>query len=395
MPKSSDQPSPAFHRDAKNWTVYLLLGLFSFMLTMIGPMVPFLREEYGMGYALAGLHQTAFALGMILMGFFASPLIGRLGLFASLWGGMADMLLGLLVMILAPNPYLTLGGIFLMSLGGTLALAAIQTSFSAVPAIHRGKTILEANVMASAFTMLVPLVLLVGTALGMGWRIVFPVMLLALGATATFGLGATRPAAGAGRAGHEDEGGRLGGAYFRMWVLLLIGVSVEWSIGFWCMSYLLELPGASRSLAAAGTVTLGLAAVAGRFMASRLGLRFSDLRLLLFSMALVAAGFPFYWLLPGPVLAFLGLVFCGFGTANFYPLIFSLALSRAERAGRRASSLAPIASGLAIALAPWILGRLGDGIGMKAALLYVPLGLVVMGSLLLFDASKVVRSARS
>ncbi|HPB66836.1 MAG TPA: hypothetical protein PLW80_09740, partial [Spirochaetales bacterium] len=110
------------------WSLYLLLGLFSFMLSMIGPMVPYLRDEFSLSYGLAGLHQSAFALGMVIMGFLGSSVIRRLGTALSLWGGMADMLAGLLVMILAHGPAMTLTGVFVMSLGGTVALAAIQTS---------------------------------------------------------------------------------------------------------------------------------------------------------------------------------------------------------------------------------------------------------------------------
>jgi fucose permease len=83
------------------WTLYLLLGMFSFMLTMIGPMVPYLRDEFAMDYTLAGLHQSAFAVGMVAMGLTGGIVIKRFGIALSLWGGIADMLVGLLVMVLA------------------------------------------------------------------------------------------------------------------------------------------------------------------------------------------------------------------------------------------------------------------------------------------------------
>ncbi len=370
------------------WALYLLLGLFSFMLSMIGPMVPYLRDEFAMSYGLAGLHQSAFALGMVTMGLFSSGVIRRLGINLSIWGGMADMLAGLLILILAKGPVMTIGGVFVMSLGGTVALAAIQTALASGPAHHRGKLIMEANVMASVLTMLVPLVLLAGARSFMGWRIVFPAMLASLVAVASFGVPATRKhqdtAGGFARAGS----GRLGAPYWRMWIVVFFGVSVEWAISFWCMTYLLGLPDGSRELAAAGTVILGLSAVAGRFVASRINHKISEERFMSLMLIVVLAGFPLYWLRLNAPLAFIGLALCGFGSANFYPLGFSLAVSHAPGKTARASSLLPVASGSAIGLAPFLLGRLADASNMSVALWYIPLGVAIIFAITAFDRAR-------
>jgi len=367
------------------WALYLLLGLFSFMLSMIGPMVPYLQDEFRMDYTLAGLHQSAFALGMVTMGFAGSSIIKRFGIVKSLWGGLLDMLAGLLVMVLAQGPAMTLGGVFVMSLGGLMVLATIQTVLANGPAAHRGKLIMEANVMASALTMLVPLVLLAGARTTLGWRIVFPAMLVSSLAVASFGLPATRKHQDSRDEKADAGGGRLGAAYWRMWLVVFFGVSVEWAISFWCMTYLLGLPGHSRELAAAGTVLLGVSAVAGRFVASRIGHRISENRLMLVMMAIVLAGFPLYWLRSSVPLAFLGLILCGFGSANFYPLGLSIALGHAPGNAAKASSLLPVASGSAIGLAPFLLGRLADATDMRLALWYIPTGVVIIFVITIID----------
>lgn len=370
------------------WTLYILLGLFSFMLSMIGPMVPYLRDEFAMSYSLAGLHQSAFALGMVTMGLLGSSVIGRLGITRSLWGGMADMLVGLLIMVLARGPAMTLGGVFVMSLGGTVALAAIQTALANGPAAHRAKSIMEANVVASALTMLVPLVLLAGARWFMGWRIVFPAMLASLVIVGSFGIPATARYQ-QGRDEKADAGaGTLGAAYWRMWLVVFFGVSVEWAISFWCMTYLLALPGNSRTLAAAGTVLLGLSAVAGRFASSRIGHRITGHSLMFVVMALVLLGFPLYWLRPSVPLALLGLVLCGLGSSNFYPLGLSLALNHAPGNAAKASSLIPVASGSAIGLAPFLLGRLADVTDIRFAMVYIPVGIAIMLAIMLADRQR-------
>lgn len=368
------------------WTLYILLGLFSFMLTMIGPMAPFLKNEFSISYTLAGLHQSAFALGMVLMGLFASVIIKKLGITLSMWGGMLIMLVGLLVMIVSPGISLTLPSVFFMSLGGMLALSAIQTSFITFPHHLRGKVIMEANVLASLCTMSVPLVLLLGPITGLGWRVVFPAMLISVALTASFGLPATIKHQSTRDEKADAGSGKLNVSFWRMWVLVLLGVSVEWSVGFWCMTYLLGLPGNSQSVAATGVVVLGFSSVMGRFVSSRLSGKLSDTIQILLMMLLVLVGFPLYWLRSHVILTYLGLVFCGFGSAVFYPLGLSLAFKHAPNNGAKAGSLTPIASGTAIGLAPFLLGSLADSFSLELALWYIPVGILLMFILIAYDA---------
>ena len=394
IPNSSASGDDRLIRTPFIWALYLLLGLFSFMLSMIGPMVPYLRDEFAMSYGLAGLHQSAFALGMVTIGVAGGSIIKRFGIARCVWGGMADMIAGLLVMVLARGPAMTLGGVFIMSIGGTVALAAIQTALANGPVRFRGKLIMEANVVASALTMLVPLVLLAGARWFLGWRIVFPAMLASLVAVASFGVPATMRHQATRDERADAGGGRLGGAFWRMWLVVFFGVSVEWAVSFWCMTYLLGLPGNSRGLAAAGTVLLGLSAVAGRFVSSRISHRVPENRLFLIMAGLVIAGFPLYWLRAGVPLTFLGLALCGFGSSNFYPLGLSLALGHAPGNAAKASSLVPVASGSAIGLAPFLLGRLADATDMRVALWYIPIGVAVVFGIAAVDGAMRGRKKR-
>lgn len=374
-----------FHRGAFVWVLYGMLGLFSFLLTMVGPMVPYLRDEFKLDYAMVGLHQSAFAAGMVLTGLLASRAIRRFGIARCLWLGMLGMLAGLAVMVFGHHPWLSLAGIFAMSVAGTVALAAIQTSMTTNFPGHGGLVVMEANMFASLFSMLVPLVLLGGAALGLGWRAVLPFSALVLLAFASFGVPATRRHLRERDQAADSGGGALGGAYWRMWLVIFLGVSVEWSIGFWCMSYLSEMPGVGTELAAYGTVFLGASAVIGRLVSSRVGGRLGPMRVLLVVMALILVGFPAYWGRINLPLTLAGLFLCGFGAANFYPLTLSLAVGRAGHSAAKASSYATIASGLAVGAAPFALGRMADALSMRAALLYVPVGVVLIALVLWID----------
>lgn len=381
-------PTPGqeyLHRTSFVWTIYLLLGLFSFAISMIGPMVPYLQDETGMSYTLAGLHQSSFALGMVVMGLFGGRLVSRNNIQKSLWGGMVLMISGLSVMVLGKGPFFSLPGVFIMSLGGTLSLSAIQTCFAIEPRQVRRQFIMEANVVASIMSMLVPLVLLAGSATILGWRIVLPVLVLCLLGIASFGVPATGRRLRVQHDSLQTNSGKLGPAYWRIWLVMFLGVSVEWAIGFWCMTYLLGLPGNSRETAAIGTMILGLSSVLGRFAASRISNQISERRLLYMVLILIAAGFPAYWLRAGVFSAFAGLALCGFAGANLYPLGFSMAIGAAPNNPARASSMAPVASGIAVGLAPLLLGRLADATDMRLALLYVPFGMAAMLAVLLVD----------
>jgi fucose permease len=367
------------------WTLYLALSLFSFIISMIGPMVPYLRDEFGMDYSLAGLHQSAFALGMVLMGLSGGFFIKRLGIEMCLWGGIVDMLAGLLVMVLAKGPAMTLGGVFIMSLGATVTMGAVQTSFANGPALHRGKLIMEGNVVASMVGITVPTVLLFGARIGIGWRIVFPVMLVSMIAVASFGIPATRNHFKTRDRKADIGGGRLGAGYWRMWVLIFFGVSVEWAISFWCMAYLVSLADGSRGLATAGTTLLAVSIVAGRLISSRIGHRVSEEARLVTTMAMVFIGFPMYWLHPNMAVTFTGLVIAGMGASNFYPLIVTIALQRAPGNAAKATSFIPVAAGSAIGLAPFLLGRLADVVDIHTSLLYIPIGMVIMSAVFAGD----------
>jgi fucose permease len=122
--------------------------------------------------------------------------------------------------------------------------------------------------------------------------------------------------------------------------------------------------------------------VAGRLLSSRLTGRFGERRLLVIAILITAAGFPLYWSLASPWAAFLGLVLCGLGVCTFYPLGLSRALEAAGTQGAQGSSLATLASGSAILVAPLALGALADRWGLAAALFAIPGGLLVMVVLL-------------
>ena len=104
----------AYVRDRRTWAAYLLLGLFAYLETSIGPVMPFLRAELGLGYAMASLHFSAFAAGAIAVGLTGERWVRRIGRDRALWGGIIGMVAGVLLIAFSPSVIGTILGALVM-----------------------------------------------------------------------------------------------------------------------------------------------------------------------------------------------------------------------------------------------------------------------------------------
>jgi MFS family permease len=294
---------------------------------------------------------------------------------------------GLSALVLAPNPWVSLVAILFAAVTGTVSLAAVQASVADQAGPHRGQALVEANMAASITSAAAPFVLLLGTALGTGWRTLWPAFVLAFGTTLILGFRPIARAVPDRPVVAASARGNLPRSFLRAWLLILVGVSVEWCVGFWAADYLKGLPG-GVSLALAGAGTFQVAAVFGRLFSSRLTSRFGERNILLGAVVLTAVGFPLYWSLANPVVTFVGLALCGLGVCTFYPLGLSMAIGAAGPQAAKASSLATLASGSAVLAAPLALGAIADLWSLQVALFAIPVGLVVMLGLLLLKRTR-------
>src|SRR5206468_12142657 len=70
---------PAMTRDRAIWYCYLMLGMFTYLLNIQGNIIPFLKSELGLSYRAVGLHSSAIAVGMIVVGLFGDRATRRPG----------------------------------------------------------------------------------------------------------------------------------------------------------------------------------------------------------------------------------------------------------------------------------------------------------------------------
>ena len=367
MKRARGDAPGGFARDAATWMTYGLVGYFAFMETVLGPIMPFLRTELGLGYTTASLHFSAFALGSVLLGLFGDRLLVRFGRRAALWGGAFGMAAGAGLLISVPSAFVTIPATFAMGLCGVLLLVTSQALLSDKHGEWRSVAVTESNVAASACAISAPLLVGASAASGLGWRaaLVLPVAVLVLLAAAFF----LRPPDLPQRA--ADDGARAGGRdlsprYWAFWALVTLGVASEWCVAYWGTDFLADGTGLTRPAAATSLTAFFVAMLLGRIASSRLARILPPASLLAATLGLSVVGFPLFWYSPGSVLTLIGLFVTGLGIGGVYPLGVSAAIAEAEDSDAAAARLA-IGGGGAILVAPFVLGALADRIGIGTA----------------------------
>jgi len=276
------------------------------------------------------------------------------------------MAAGALLLVTGRAPAVTIGGALVMGLFGTYLLNMIPATLADLHGANRATAVTEANVAASAATALAPVVigLLAGTAIT--WRGVFwlGAIVWAVTALVAHRIALPAPAIAGGRA----VGGPLPRRFWLVWAMIVLLVAAEWSIVAWSADFMAGPVGLERALASGLMSAYFVAMVIGRFIGSRLTRRMETSDLLPAVLGLALGGFLLFWLARTPALNIVGLFTAGLGVANLFPLSLAWATTIAGDQTDRASALISLAAGLAILIAPQLLGTTADAIGIARAM---------------------------
>ena len=361
-----------FTRDRFTWLGYSMLGYYSFTQASLGPLLPFLGTELNINYTEQGLHGSAFALGMILAGLGASKLAQRVDRRVLFWAGGAGMALFALLLSLGRQSIVTIVCVFLMAYLGSFLLVMIQATLADKHGGRRAIALTEANILASLTAALAPLIIGFGQASGIGWRLVLYVSAAVWVIAFILSSRVALPPQPVKKADAQPDK-PLPKSFWAYWLVVFISVSIEWCMILWSSSFLLEVVGLDENLAATSVSLFFAANVVGRAAGSYFTRRMETGKLLLIAVAIVMVGFPIFWLTRSPLLNLTGLVLCGLGVANLFPLTLSAASNSAPEQANAASARVSLAAGLAILIAPQILASTADLIGIQYAF-----GIVVM-----------------
>jgi fucose permease len=381
---------PTFVRDRFTWTIYLLLGYFAFLQSLLGPLMPFLRAELNMGYVAGSLHLSTFAAGMVLIGLVGDRVIRRLGFRIALWGGALGMAVGALGLAVGTHVGMTIAATACMGVVGTVLLVTQQASL----AHHHGETrtiaFTEANIVASLCSMLAPLAIGAAVGAGLNWRVALfipiPMLLLLLAREGRRAV--PEPAAEQVEQARQQ---RLPAVFWGYWAVGCLSVAVEWSIAFWGTDYLNSVVGMPLERAVTTMGIFFLCMLLGRMAGSRLARRVPPGQLLTSMLTLGLVGVLILWLAPLGTVTLVGLAIAGLGVGNLFPFSLAVAAGIAPRQVAAVSARMTLAGGSAILIAPLVLGGFAAQIGLRSAFGIVPalLAVALMMALAAQRASRV------
>lgn len=367
-------------RDGLTRLIYSQFAVFGFFLYAFTPSVTLLRDDENVSNAVAALHGTAYAIGVVVVGALAARILAVTGRDRGFWLFSAGLAIGIGAYASGPRLGLTLPG---AAIAGAAGSGLLTTGSAALSDHHdtRGPAaITEANAVAAGVGLLAPLAVAACVALGYGWRtallIPIPVIAALYATRRRFGPGLDVSVIDSAPVGSR----RLGGQFWLSWTIVVLAVCIEFCMTLWSAQLLRDHDGMGKAAAATGVAAIVGGLAVGRFFGVRLAVRYPVDSLLAGAFALNAVGFALFWLSDVAALSFAGLAIGGLGMSLQYPLGLGRAIRTAggsSAAANAASARVSLGTGVAIGLAPFALGFLGDITSIRAAFLLVPTFIVL------------------
>ncbi|MCS6836186.1 MAG: MFS transporter [Anaerolineae bacterium] len=364
-------PSPAFQRDRLTLLSYALIASYIYFQSVLGPALPFLRQELSLSFGDAALHTSAMSLGVIVAGLVADRVVRRIGRSATLWSGGAGMVAGGALIMLGQHIVVTILGAFLIGAVGNWLINSANATLVDHHRERRAIALTESNIVASALSMAPPLLVGGLQSLGLSWRGALLLAILVFGLLALWGRTVPIPEATETKQKREDQDGKpkigLPLIFWPFWLLTILLVAIEWTLIFWGAGFLNTVVGLPPEQASALMSSFILAMVIGRIGLSRLLLLFDSRQLLAASFGVQGLGFALFWLGQQPLLNVLGLFICGLGVSPQFPLALGLVTGVAPGLADRVTARLSFGVGLSVLVLPLVLGLLADELGLFRA----------------------------
>lgn len=356
---------------------YLDQGAIGYLIYMVGAVTAFVAAALALSDAQAGLHSSAMAVGMIGASLVSHRLDHRFGVRPVHFAGLAVSALAALLLVWGPALVVTLIGAAGVGFGCGLLLGHVNSAVSASGGVRALIQLTRSTFVSMLLSVMVPVVIGLGIALGLGWQIVVvpAVVLVGIAAWATRSR-ADRPP------GTTSIESRLPREFWLPWVLTVLVVCLEFGILFWASTVVERSTGVSLADA---TLTISVyigGIVVGRGLLSTHAVGRNDpVWLLRGGLLLTFIGSTLVWMSPSFEFAAVAMFLCGLGLGWLYPIAGSITLATAPHLPALASSRLVLASGVAILFAPFILGVVADVTGVVTAWLLIP-GLCLASALL-------------
>ncbi len=352
---------------ASNFLWVLVIGL-------LGPSVPAILADLGIGYTQAGLFFTMLSLGSLFgtfLGGLASDRLPRKVLFGAIALLMA---LGLAGAMLAPSYGWILAAIFLFSLFGSPAGVVGQSIMLDMFPARRAQLLSLQTMFSSLGSLTAPLLVSANlTAEQPGrWRWPFAqvaglAMLLFLGILLTRLPAARQATGGKGALRRVLAHPRV------LWSAALIFFCVAPDLGFsfWLAEHFRADLGVGLRLSSAVVSLYLLGMIGGRLATSRLVKAWPARRLVQGGLALTAASLTFFLASPWIGAKLAAIVIYGLGTAPVFPLLMANGTGAFPDCPGVVSGVLFAAVSLGGMVFPILLGAAADAVGIRGAYLIV------------------------
>lgn len=352
---------------ASNFLWVLVLGL-------LGPAVPAIRADLGIGYTRAGLFFTLLSLGSLFgtfLGGLASDSLPRKTLFA----GIALLLsLGLVGVALAPSYAWILAAIFILSLFGSPAGVVGQSILLDLYPERRARLLSLQTMFASVGSLAAPLLVSVNVTSERAWRWRWA-FAQAAGLALLLFLGILLARLPAVRPGGRPRGalGRVLGSR-RVWLaaaLIFFSVAPDLGFSFWLAEHFRTELGVSLRLSSAVVSVFLIGMIGGRLATSRLVKVRPPRRIVQGGLGLALVSLAVFLAAPWIAVKLAAILAYGLGVSPVFPLLMAGGTESFPDCPGVASGVLFASVSLGGMLFPFLLGAAASGVGIRGAYLIV------------------------
>jgi len=379
-----------FTRDKTFWTIALQVTILNFYLGGFGPAQPLLRADQGTSLTVAGLHGTAMGIAAICAGLSNSRLVHYFGREKTSWIGMWLFCIGVLIFVSFKSVAFTLSATFIGGVGTSIVINNMVTRLS-----HHFKQATPLALPQSSGINSIGFVLgtiAVGTLAGtaISWR---------------FGLLLTIPATiilyffsrDKNRDPHDRDisvrqRGKLSRTYWIACFGFFICICTEFATSFWAAALLRDRVGGTASAATLAIVALGSGMAVGRWYGAIVLKKLKLDQQLITIIILQFIGFGIFWFSHSLIVSLVTLFVTGLGISMQFALSSLRLIGFSDKRPDLAIGISSLAAGSGIALAPFMLGVLGDSFGISRAYLMVPVLILIALAIVILIPSKVEES---
>ena len=346
---------------------YVDQAAISYSFYVVGASAAFIAVALSLSETQAGLHSSAMAAGMIVAGLAGD----RIDLVSSVrrvhFVAMGLLAISLLFLAWAPSVVVTLGASLGVGLGAGAMFGHVNQTLGAGGGATARLQLTRGAFVAKASQLMAPVAIAVGAALGLDWQVVVVPVLVLLG-----GLFLWSRSASSGEAVHTELG-RTPRAYWLPWTLTVSIIGLEFFVVVWGGSLVAAQTGVSLADATLTISAFIAGMIAGRaVMSMDVTRRLEPMWIIRGGLVLTFVAVLVVWLSGSWALSAAAMAVAGFGVGILYPPAAAITLAAAPDAPAAASARLVLAAGLAILVAPLLLGVIAELTDITSAWLLVP-----------------------